>query len=141
MFGETIIIYVKVRNLPTETTLKNGYLEFQDEVLIIHLRLYANKTDRIFIHLHNQQTNQSTWNSKQPLFNGWFNWMITNLYMENGCFTKRSIETTLTIHLGVPGLSLQTTQTRVRGRRVDPPDVRNLVPLSRSGPGNRLRGG
>ncbi len=29
-----------------------------------------------------------TWNSKQPFINGSFNWMIPNLYMENGCFTK-----------------------------------------------------
>ena len=29
-----------------------------------------------------------TWNSKQPVFYGCFNWMIQNLYMGNGCFTK-----------------------------------------------------
>ena len=29
-----------------------------------------------------------TWNPKQPLINGCFNWMIPNLYIENGCFTK-----------------------------------------------------
>ena len=28
------------------------------------------------------------WNSKQPVFYGCFNWMIQNLYMGNGCFTK-----------------------------------------------------
>ena len=32
--------------------------------------------------------NTPTWNSKQPFINGSFNWMIPNLYMENGCFTK-----------------------------------------------------
>ena len=29
-----------------------------------------------------------TWNPKQPFMNGCFNWMIPNLYIENGCFTK-----------------------------------------------------
>ena len=29
-----------------------------------------------------------TWNSKQPVLYGCFNWMIQNLYMGNGCFTK-----------------------------------------------------
>ena len=28
------------------------------------------------------------WNPKQPFTNGCFNWMIPNLYIENGCFTK-----------------------------------------------------
>ena len=31
---------------------------------------------------------RSTWNPKQPFINGCFNWMIPNLYIENGCFTK-----------------------------------------------------
>ena len=30
----------------------------------------------------------TTWNPKQPFFNGCFNWMIPNLYIGNGCFTK-----------------------------------------------------
>ena len=30
----------------------------------------------------------STWNPKQPFINGCFNWMIANLYIGNGCFTK-----------------------------------------------------
>ena len=29
-----------------------------------------------------------TCNPKQPFINGCFNWMIPNLYIENGCFTK-----------------------------------------------------
>ena len=29
------------------------------------------------------------WNLKQPFINGCFNWMIPNLYIGNGCFTKR----------------------------------------------------
>ena len=29
-----------------------------------------------------------TWNPKQPFINGCFSWMIPNLYLENGCFTK-----------------------------------------------------
>ena len=28
------------------------------------------------------------WNPKQPFINGCFNWMIPNLYIENGCFTQ-----------------------------------------------------
>ena len=30
----------------------------------------------------------ATWNPKQPFINGCFNWMIPNLYIGNGCFTK-----------------------------------------------------
>ena len=30
----------------------------------------------------------NTWNPKQPFINGCFNWMISNLYIGNGCFTK-----------------------------------------------------
>ncbi len=30
----------------------------------------------------------SAWNPKQPFINGCFNWMIPNLYIGNGCFTK-----------------------------------------------------
>ena len=29
-----------------------------------------------------------TWNPKQPFINGCFTWMIANLYIGNGCFTK-----------------------------------------------------
>ena len=29
-----------------------------------------------------------TWNPKQPFIDGCFSWMIPNLYIENGCFTK-----------------------------------------------------
>ena len=29
-----------------------------------------------------------TWNPKHPFINGCFNWMIPNLYIGNGCFTK-----------------------------------------------------
>ena len=29
-----------------------------------------------------------TWNPKQPFITGCFNWMIPNLYIGNGCFTK-----------------------------------------------------
>ncbi len=31
---------------------------------------------------------RNTWYPKQPFFNGCFNWMIPNLYVGNGCFTK-----------------------------------------------------
>ena len=36
--------------------------------------------------------NSPTWNSKQPFINGCFNWMIPNLYIGNGCFTKHPIK-------------------------------------------------
>ena len=29
---------------------------------------------------------RSSWQPKQPLFVSCFNWMVPNLYMENGCF-------------------------------------------------------
>ena len=32
--------------------------------------------------------NSIAWNPKQPDFYGCFNWMIQNLYLGNGCFTK-----------------------------------------------------
>ena len=34
------------------------------------------------------QKQKYTWNPKQPFTNGCFNWMIPNLYIGNGCFTK-----------------------------------------------------
>ena len=33
-----------------------------------------------------------TWNSKQPVFYGCFNWMIPNHYIKNGCFTKHPLK-------------------------------------------------
>ena len=30
--------------------------------------------------------------SKQPVFNGCFNWMIPNHYIKNGCFTKHPLK-------------------------------------------------
>ena len=44
---------------------------------------------------------RQTWNSKQPFINGCFSWMIPNLYMENGCFTKHPLKNWL---FGVPGI-------------------------------------
>ena len=38
--------------------------------------------------LKGRLVNISTWNPKQPFVNGCFSWMIPNLYIENGCFTK-----------------------------------------------------
>ena len=34
------------------------------------------------------KTPTTAWNPKQPFINGCFNWMIPNLYIGNGCFTK-----------------------------------------------------
>ena len=36
---------------------------------------------------------RSTWNSKQPVFNECFNWMIPNHYIKNGCLTKHPLKT------------------------------------------------
>ena len=33
-----------------------------------------------------------TWNSKQPVFYGCFNWMIPNHYIKRGCFTKHPLK-------------------------------------------------
>ncbi len=35
-----------------------------------------------------KRTEIRTWNPQQPFINGCFNWMIPNLYIGNGCFTK-----------------------------------------------------
>ena len=42
---------------------------------------------RNFLHFEKCNFTHS-WNPKQPFINGCFNWMIPNLYIENGCFTK-----------------------------------------------------
>ena len=34
-----------------------------------------------------------TWNLKHPFVNVCFNWMIPNLYMKHGCFTKHPFKT------------------------------------------------
>ena len=34
----------------------------------------------------------TTWNSKQPFINGWFDLMIPNLYLGNGCVTKHTFK-------------------------------------------------
>ena len=36
---------------------------------------------------------RSTWNSKQPVFNECFNWMIPNHCIKNGCLTKHPLKT------------------------------------------------
>ena len=33
-----------------------------------------------------------TWDLKHPFINGCFKWMIPNLYIENGCFTKHPLK-------------------------------------------------
>ena len=43
---------------------------------------------------------KNSWNPKQPFINGCFNWMIPNLYIQNGCFTKHPFIDWL---FGVPG--------------------------------------
>ena len=39
------------------------------------------------------KTTTTAWNPKQPFINGCFNWMIPNLYIGNGCFTKHPFST------------------------------------------------
>ena len=34
---------------------------------------------------------RTSWNPKHPFINGCFNWMIPNLYIENGCFMKHPL--------------------------------------------------
>ena len=34
------------------------------------------------------KNDECSWNPKQPDFYGCFNWMIPNLYLGHGCFTK-----------------------------------------------------
>ena len=36
---------------------------------------------------------KGSWNLKHPFINGCFNWMIQNLYIGNGCFTKHPFKT------------------------------------------------
>ena len=42
----------------------------------------------VFIDVYTYDYIYNTWNPKQPFINDCFNWMIPNLYIENGCFTK-----------------------------------------------------
>ena len=50
------------------------------------------------------EKNTSTWYPKHPLQNGCFSWMIPNLYLGNGCFTKLPWKNWL---FGVPGMFLR----------------------------------
>ena len=55
------------------------------------------------------------WNPKQPFINGCFNWMIPNLYIGNGCFTK---------HLFINGcLGFQGASTEKQTSAFQPKDV------------------
>ena len=51
-----------------------------------------------------------SWNPKQPFINGCFNWMIPNLYIGNGCFTKHLfINGCLGFQVGIGSKSLSDT--------------------------------
>ena len=44
------------------------------------------------IHIYIYYIYYYTWNSKQPVFYGCFNWMIPNHYIKNGCFTNHPLK-------------------------------------------------
>ena len=50
-----------------------------------------------WFHYHSQNVIESlgihTWNSKQPVLYGGFEWMVQNNYMRNGCLTKHPLKT------------------------------------------------
>ena len=65
----------KVRWMPSD----NSWLRYTR--CIGRWRRYIMKSDMLKIIDY-------SWNPKQPFINGCFNWMILNLYIGNGCFTK-----------------------------------------------------
>ena len=54
-----------------------------------------------FSHTHHGKKTTSTWYPKHPLQNGCFCWMIPNVYLGNGCFTKLPLKNWL---FDVPGM-------------------------------------
>ena len=79
--------FVSYRNcsLPRENGPKKGW-----EILAppwIHFFGWRD-VRRCCEHGWNKTKKTTAWNPKQPFINGCFNWMIPNVYIENGCFTK-----------------------------------------------------
>lgn len=54
-----------------------------------------------FSHTHHGKKTTSTWYPKHPLQNGCFCWMIPNVHLGNGCFTKLPLKNWL---FDVPGM-------------------------------------
>ncbi len=72
----------------------------------------------------------TTWNPKQPFINGCFNWMIPNLYIGNGCFTKHPfINGCLGFQALKPIKNKWNKKTQLKYLDVQ---TRNLIPLFRS---------
>ena len=77
-------------------------------------QIFNKSTFPVFHEKHQQQVdikqkrtetnNIESWNPKQPFINGCFNWMIPNLYIGNGCFTKHPFFIIFLWLFGVPGL-------------------------------------
>ena len=61
--------------------LADTRLNIQQRCMICNICFRQLRHLMIFWHI-------DTWNPKQPDFIGCFNWMIQNLYLRNGCFTK-----------------------------------------------------
>ena len=62
----------------------------------------------------------STWNPKHPFINGCFNWMIPNLYIENGCFSKHPF---INGCFGVPGICLWQQKSSRQKREFGSPGL------------------
>ena len=64
--------------------------------VILHLSALgtvSSHASRFFIQSKSMSPcNTRTWNSKQLVFYGCFNWMIPNHYIRNGCFTKHPLK-------------------------------------------------
>ena len=89
-------MFSKIRTLKPETNSKsseNQWLEDEDLLgakgLCSGVMLVSGSVILLMEEiLHQLIDSLSPRNPKQPYINGCFNWMIPNLYMENGCFTK-----------------------------------------------------
>jgi len=67
-----------------------------------------------------------SWNPKQPDFYGCFNWMIPNLYLGNGCFTKHPFKR------GCLGFQVQIKQVLFASTQVTQINPSNCPKLHRN---------
>ena len=70
------ILHHRIHHHPSCTTIWPGY-SLETNIFLARTRIFAMPERWI-----------PAWNPKQPFINGCFSWMIPNLYIENGCFTK-----------------------------------------------------
>ena len=77
-----VVIFVVEK--PKNRFPKNLPIRFRE-----HQTKYETVSCRFFF---NSQNHSSSWNSKQPVLYGCFNWMIPNHYIRNGCFTKHPLK-------------------------------------------------